>query len=84
MIIDTRQTSRRSVSAKNFTEACFFCDAKNDSEALYEYQTLSLDLRVRDISHEMLDTKLMKKQSERDIVATEPKYHQPFLVKMYN
>ena len=46
-IIDTPRTSRRTVSAKNFTKACFFCDAKNDSEALYECHTLYLDMRVR-------------------------------------
>ena len=67
-IIDTPRTSRRTVSAKNFTKACFFCDAKNDSEALYECHTLYLDMRVRKIAHEMLNTKLLKKLFEGDMI----------------
>ena len=68
-IIDTPRTSRRTVSAKNFTKACFFCDAKNDSEALYECHTLYLDMRVREIAHEMLNTKSLKKLFEGDMIA---------------
>ena len=34
-IADTPRTSRRWASANNFTKACFFCNAKNDSEALH-------------------------------------------------
>ena len=67
-IIDTPRTSRRTVSAKNFTKACFFCDAKNDSEALYECHTLYLDMRVRKIAHEMLNTKSLKKLFEGDMI----------------
>ena len=59
-IADAPQTSRRWVSANNFTKACFFCDAKNDSEALHKYQTLYLDIRVWKIAHEMLDPNCWK------------------------
>ena len=83
-IADTPQTSRGSVSAQNFNDACFFCDAKNDSELLHECQTLYLDMRVWKIAHEMLDTKLLKKLCERDMVAAEAEYHQICLVKLYN
>ena len=60
-IADTPRIFRKSVSAKNFTKACFFCDAKNDKEALNECQTLCLDMRVQKIAHEMLDMKRLKK-----------------------
>ena len=48
-IVDTPRTSRRSVSDKTLTKVCFFCNAKNYSEALHECETLYLGMRVRKI-----------------------------------
>ena len=36
---------------------------KNGSKVLHKCQTSYLDMRVRTIAHEMLDTKLLKKLS---------------------
>ena len=77
-------SSRRSVSAINFVDKCFFCDEKDSDEILHECQTLCLDAFVRKIALEMQNSKLISKLSESDMVATEAKYHRQCLLKLYN
>lgn len=82
--VDQQRTTRRSLSAKNFTEKCFFCDNTNESEVLHVCQTLYLDMRIRNIAQEMNNKKLLVKLSEGDMVATEATYHRKCLIALYN
>ena len=81
---DRQNTTRRSLSAKNFTDKCFFCDTANLCEELHTCQTLYLDMRIRNIAQEMNNAKLLIKLSEGDMVATEAKYHRGCLIMLYN
>ena len=81
---DRQHTTRRSLSAKNFTEKCFFCDTAKVNEELHTCQTLYLDICIRNIAQEMNNAKLLIKLSEGDMVATEAKYHRGCLIMLYN
>ena len=81
---DRQHTTRRSLSAKNFTDKCFFCDTAKVNEELHTCQTLYLDMRIRNIAQEMNNAKLLIKLSEGDMVATEAKYHRGCLIMLYN
>ena len=57
--------------SKNFTGKCFFCNQTAENDVLYQSQTLYIDVCLRKIAHELGDTKLLAKLSERDMVAVE-------------
>ena len=80
----SRRLTRRLDPALNFADICFFCDNRDGSEILHECRTLYLDMRVRKLAQDMMDTKLLNKLSEGDMVAIEAKYHGSCLVKLYN
>ena len=83
-LTETPRTSQKTISARNFSEKCFFCDKLETCDILHSCQTLHLDNRICKIAHEIADTKLLAKLSERDMVATKAKYHRKCLVHFYN
>ena len=83
-LTETPETSQKSISARNFSEKCFFCDKLEICDTLHSCQTLYLDNRICKIVHKLTDTKLLAKSSGGDMVATEAKYHRNCLVHFYN
>ena len=83
-LIKTPRTSWNPISARNFSEKCFFCDKLETCDTLHSCQRLYLDNRIRKIAHELADTKVLAKLGEGDMVATEAKYHRKCLVHFYN
>ena len=81
---DTPRTSRRSLVAKNFIDQCYFSDDSKDTDTLHDCQTFYLDMRIRKITHDMLDSKLLSKLAEGGMVVTEAKYHRSCLIDLYN
>ena len=78
------RTTRKDCRGKNFLVQRFFCDKLDSVDNLHECQTLYLDMTVRNIAHDVNNTKLIAKLSEGDMVATEAKYHHVCLTKFYN
>ena len=56
----------------------FFCPQIDDAVNFHPCQILSLDKHVRKIAQELVDTKLLAKSSEYDMIATEVKYLQDY------
>ena len=74
--------TRRSFTAKNFGQTCFFCD--NDDNELISCRTSNLSKHVREWSEYLMDARLIAKLSEGDMMATEAKYHKKCLTNLYN
>ena len=72
----------RSFSATNFVDYCFFCDDGNGT--LLSCRSKNLDKHVSEWAEYLRDSKLLAKLSEGDMIATEAKYHQKCLTKLYN
>lgn len=75
------KVTRRSFTAVNVTETCFFCDEENE---LHSYRTKNLSKHVHSWATYLCDTKLLAKFSEGDKVATEAVYNKNCLTKLYN
>ena len=74
--------TRRSFSATNFVDYCFFCDNGNGS--LLSCRSKNLDKHVSEWAEYLRDSKLLAKLSEGDMTATEAKYHRKCLTELYN
>ena len=62
----------------------FFYDQTDDTVNLHQCQILSLDKRVRKMAQELVDTKLLAKLSEGNMIASEAKYHRNCVRRLYN
>ena len=78
----TPTTTRKKISASNFTGTCFFCNSDETISNLHSCQTLELDKRIRKIALEIGDVKLLAQLCEGDMIATEVKYHRNCLRKL--
>ena len=83
--IEAPRSSGRILSAPNYSDNCvwvcflfFFCAQIDDAANFHPCQILSLDKRVRKIALELVDTKLLAKLSEYDMIATDVKYLQDY------
>ena len=83
-LTETPPTSRKTISARNVFEKCFFCEKLETCDTLHSCQKLYLHNRIYKIAHELADTKLLEKLSEGDMVATKAKYHRKCLLHFYN
>ena len=72
---ETPRSLRSSISAKNFTAKCFFCNQIVEDDVLHQCQTLFMDAHMRMIALEVGDTKLFAKPREEDMAAAEAVYH---------
>ena len=81
---ETPRSLRSSSNAKNFIGKCFFCNQTAEDDVLHQCKTLYMDVRVRKVAHELGDTKLLAKLTERYLVAVEAVYHPNCLKKLYN
>ena len=61
--------------------AWFFCD--DTAGNLTKVETMSLDIRVRQIAEELRDTELLAKLSGGDMVAIDAQYHLRCLAASY-
>ena len=61
---ETPQTSRKTISARNLSEKCFFCYKLETYDTLHQCQTLCLDNHIHKITHQLADAKLLVKLSE--------------------
>ena len=78
-------STTRILSTPNYSDNYFFfCDQIDDAVNLHQCQTLLLDKCVRKMAQELVDTKLLAKLSEGDMIATEAKYHCNCLSRLYN
>ena len=78
-------STTRILSTPNYSDNYFFfCDQTDDAVNLHQCQTLLLDKCVRKMAQELVDTKLLAKLSEGDMIATEAKYHCNCLSRLYN
>ena len=66
----TPTTTRKKISASNFTGTCFFCNSDETISNLHPCQTLKLHKRVRKVSVEIGDVKLLAQLCEGDMIAT--------------
>ena len=74
--------TRRSFSATNFVDYCFFRDDGNGT--LLSCQSKNLDKHVSEWGEYLRDSKLLAKLSEHDKNATEANYHKKCLTELYN
>lgn len=80
-----KRVTRKNLNVRNFqTCSCFFCDEEDDKINLHQCQTISTSQRVHKIAVGLGDTQLIAKLSEGDMIATEAKYHDKCLVRLYN
>ena len=78
-------STMRILSTPNYSDNYFFfCGQIDDAVNLHQCQTLLLDKCVRKMAQELVDTKLLAKLSEGDMIATEAKYHCNCLSRLYN
>ena len=82
--VETPCSTRRILSTPNYSDNCFFCDQIDDTVNLHQCQTLSLDKHVRKMAQELVDTKLLAKLSEGNMIASEAKYHCNCVTRLYN
>ena len=80
--LDQRLT-RSSFCSKKFQVVCFFCWKADQDSNLRQAMTLKLNQRVRQGASLLCDEMLLAKLSERDMVATEAKYHNTCLCSFY-
>ena len=73
-----------SISAKNFTSKCFFCNQVVEDHVFDQYQTLFMDAHLRMIALELGDMKLFVKPREEDMAAAEELHHLNCYRKLYN
>ena len=74
--------TRRSFSATNFLDNCFFCNSEEG--ILFKCATTSLSKHVNVWATYLKDSKLLAKLSEGDMHAIEAKYHKKCLTETYN
>ena len=65
------------------SQLCLFCKQKK-AESFHEYTTVKANKSLRRMATEMLDTEILAKISEGNLVAIEAKYHASCLVKYRN
>ena len=63
---------------------CFFCEATQSDDKLWQVTTFSVDERVRQCAILLQDFKVLGKLSKGDLIATEAHYHARCLVAYYN
>ena len=81
---ETSRSLRSNGSAKSITGKIFFCSQTAKDNLLHQLQTLHIDVCVRKITHKLVDTILLAKVSERDMVAVGAMYHSNCRKKLYN
>ena len=70
-----RKLTRSSISLKNFTPTCFFCDKDDKDMKLHLCPIFQVQRKIEEIAQEIGDTKVLAKLSAGDMIATEAKYH---------
>ena len=78
----TPKKIRRSFSATNFVDYCFFCDVGN--RTLLSCRSKNLDKPVSEWAEYLRDSKPLAKLSEGGMTATDAKYHKKSLTELYN
>ena len=78
------RSTRRTLEIKSFSQSCLFCDQVDDAINLHQCQTLELNQRVQKIANDLVESTLLAKLSDGDVVATEAKYHRKCLATLYN
>ena len=79
-----RKLKRSSISLKNFTPICFFCDKDDRDMKLRLCQTFQVHRRIEEIAQEIGDTKVLAKLSAGNMIAIEVNYHCKCLAAYYN
>ena len=80
----SRKLTRLNTKLEIFSESCFFCDEENPQLKLHECMSLSISNRVKAMTNDLGDVRLLAKLSEGDMIATEAKYHSKCFLNLFN